>query len=202
MKDFEHLFSPVGWKKWILLATMVAAALGANAQERGEWSLKTNLLYDAILMPSLEIEYRFHPRWSLNLEGDMAWWKKDSRHKYYQLATISPEIRWWFKQKERCQGHYAGFFIGGGWYDLENGGRGYKGEFEMTGFSYGYMFPVGKYFSFEAGIGLGFMHTKYEEYLPIDGHYVYQETNKMNYGGPLKLKFAWVWHIGQKGGRK
>ena len=111
MKDFEHLFSPIGWKKWILLATMVAAALGANAQERGEWSLKTNLLYDAILMPSLEIEYRFHPRWSLNLEGDMAWWKKDSRHKYYQLATISPEIRWWFKQKERRQGHYAGFFI-------------------------------------------------------------------------------------------
>ena len=41
----------------------------------------------------------------------------------------------------------------------------------------------------------GYMHSKYEEYLPIDGHYVYQQTNRMNYFGPLKLKFALVWRL-------
>lgn len=61
------------------------------------WSIKTNLLYDAVLMPSLEIEYRINKRWSVNLEGTMAWWHNDGRHKYYQLATISPEARYWFK---------------------------------------------------------------------------------------------------------
>lgn len=75
----------------------------------------------------------------------------------------------------------------------------------MVGLSYGYRFPVGRYFSFEAGAGIGFMTTEYEEYLPLDGHYVYQQTSRTNYFGPLKLKFSWVWHIGQwmeKGGNK
>ena len=39
------------------------------------------------------------------------------------------------------------------------------------------------------------MHSKYEEYLPIDGHYVYQQTSRMDYFGPLKLKFALVWRL-------
>lgn len=68
------------------------------------------------------------------------------------------------------------------------------------------MFPVGRYFSFEAGVGLGYLNTKYEEYLPLDGEYVYQQTSRLSYVGPLKLKFAWVWHIGRwsekKGGDK
>lgn len=51
-------------------------------------AVKTNLLYDAILMPSLEVEYRISDRWTVNLEGDMAWWKNDGKHKYYQVATI------------------------------------------------------------------------------------------------------------------
>ena len=65
----------------------------------------------------------------------------------------------------------------------------------MVGVSYGYMFPIGRRLSLEAGIGLGYMHSKYEEYLPIDGHYVYQQTNRMNYFGPLKLKIALVWRL-------
>ena len=127
------------------------------------------------------------------------------KHKYYQLATIVPEVRYWFKPQGPRKGHYLGLFGGAGWYDLENGGRGYRGEGGMVGLSYGYMFPVGKYFAFEAGIGLGYAHLKYEEYLPIDGHYVYQQTDRTHYFGPLKLKFAFVWNIGrwtEKGGRK
>ncbi|WP_418530225.1 DUF3575 domain-containing protein [Paraprevotella clara] len=160
-------------------------------------AVKTNLLYDAVLMPSLEVEYRLADRWTVQLEGDMAWWKNDGKHKYYQVATISPEGRWWFGQKKNnpLHGHYLGVFGGFTWYDLENGKRGYQGEAEMVGISYGYMFPIGKRLSLEAGIGLGYMHSKYEEYLPIDGHYVYQQTNRMNYFGPLKLKFALVWRL-------
>lgn len=170
------------------------------------WSVKTNLLYDAVLMPSLEVEYRFNERWSVSVEGTMAWWHNNGNHKYYQLATISPEVRYWFKPQGQRKGHYIGLFAGGGWYDLENGGTGYKGEGEFAGISYGYMFPVGRYFSFEAGIGVGYMHTNYEEYTPLDGHYVYQQTSKLDYFGPLKLKFAWVWNVGEwlekKGGNK
>ena len=157
--------------------------------------IKTNLLYDALLMPSLEAEYRFNDRWTVNLEGEVAWWSKKSKHKYYQIATISPEARYWFKTHKPWHGHYVGLFAGGSWYDLENGKRGYKGELLITGLSYGYMFPVGRNLSFEAGIGLGFLHTSYEEYLPIDGHYVYQRTSRTDYFGPVKLKFALVWRL-------
>ena len=159
------------------------------------FALKSNLIYDAVLMPSLEMEYRFNDRWSLNLEGEMAWWKNDQKHKFYQLATISPEGRYWFKAKQPWHGHYVGLFGGFSWYDLENKKEGYKGEAFMTGLSYGYMFPISRKLSFEAGVGVGFMHTWYEEYLPIDGHYVYQQSSKLNYFGPLKLKFTLVWRL-------
>ena len=169
------------------------------------WYIKSNLLYDVLLMPSLEVEYRFNERWSAAIEGNMAWWHNDGKHKYYQLATIVPEVRYWFKPQGARKGHYVGLFGGPGWYDLENGNTGYRGEGGMVGVSYGYMFPVGKYFAFEASIGLGYAHLKYEEYLPLDGHYVYQQTDRTHYFGPLKLKFAFVWNIGrwtEKGGRK
>ena len=172
--------------------------------------LKSNLVYDAVGLPSLEVEYYFTAwgqQWSAAVEGNMAWWHNDHRHRYYQLATILPEVRWWFKPMSARRGHYVGLMGGGGWYDLENKGKGYKGEGGLVGVSYGYMFPVGKWFSFEASLGLGYVHTEYEEYLPVDGHYVYQQTTRRNYFGPVKLRFALVWDIGywmsnKKGGAR
>ena len=172
--------------------------------------LKSNLVYDVVGLPSLEVEYYFSAwgqQWSAAVEGNMAWWHNDGRHRYYQLATIQPEVRWWFKPMSARKGHYIGLMGGGGWYDLENKGKGYKGEGGLVGVSYGYMFPVGKWFSFEASLGLGYVHTEYEEYLPVDGHYVYQQTTRRNYFGPVKLRFALVWDIGywmsnKKGGAR
>lgn len=162
-------------------------------------ALKTNLLTDAILMPSLEAEWLIRENWSLAAHGNVAWWNRDSEHRYYQLAAIYPEARWWFKTKGPWHGHYLGVFAGGTWYDLENGGRGYQGEGGFVGLSYGYMFPVSRSLSFEVGIGVGYLYTEYEEYLPVPymggTHYVYQQTSRMNYLGPLKLKFSFVWRL-------
>ena len=49
-------------------------------------AIKTNLLYDAILMPSLEVEYRIADRWTVNLEGEMAWWKNDSEYLHPEVS--------------------------------------------------------------------------------------------------------------------
>ncbi len=162
-------------------------------------ALKTNLLTDVILMPSLEAEWLIRENWSLAAHGNVAWWSRDSEHRYYQLVAIYPEARWWFKTKGPWHGHYLGVFAGGTWYDLENGGRGYQGEGGFVGLSYGYMFPVSRSLSFEVGIGVGYLYTEYEEYLPVPymggTHYVYQQTSRMNYLGPLKLKFSFVWRL-------
>ena len=171
-------------------------------------AVKTNLLYDALLLPTVEAEYLFNEKWSLNVEGSVAWWRIDGGvDKYYDLWIVSPEVRYWFKTKERWHGHHGGFFVGAGAYDLENGGEGYKGEYFMTGLAYGFMFPVKgcRSLHMEANVGVGYMYTEHEDYLPIDGHYVYQETGRTNYFGPLKAKFSLVWVLDlwkKKGGRR
>lgn len=162
------------------------------------WALKSNLLYDALLSPSLEVEYRINRHWSALAEFSIAWWKNSGKHKYYQLTQFSPEVRYWLDGTRPWQGHYFGAFLGAGHYDLQNGKDGYKGEFGMAGLSYGYMFPIGRNLSLDAGIGLGYLYTEYEEYLPIQGHYVYQQTSRTNYVGPVKAKLSLVWRIDQK----
>ena len=117
------------------------------------------------------------------------------------LATISPEVRWWFGQQKNnpWHGHYLGLFGGFSWFDLENKENGYQGEAEIAGLSYGYMFPIARRLSLEAGLGLGYLHSKYEEYEPVPHmggtHYVYLQTKRVDYFGPLKLKLALVWHL-------
>lgn len=165
-------------------------------------AVKTNLLYDAALMPSLEVEYRIDDRWSVALEGDLAWWRNSPKHKFYQVAAIVPEGRYWFSTRKPWHGHYVGLFAGGTWYDLENGGTGYRGEAFLTGISYGYMWPVSRSLSFEAGIGIGYAYAKYEKYRPQEGHYLYQQTSRTNYFGPLKLKLAFVWRLWDKNREK
>lgn len=169
------------------------------------FALKTNLLYYAILMPSIEAEWRINRDWSVNIEADVAWWSKKSRHKYYQLAVISPEVRRWFKVRKPWHGMYAGAFLGYTWYDLENGRRGHRGEGGAVGLSWGYMWPISRCWSLEAGIGVGYLYTRYKEYRPFDGHYLYERTKSSHYVGPLKAKLAIVWRfddLNRKGGRK
>ena len=167
--------------------------------ERSKLALKTNFIYDALLSPSIEAEYHFAPHWSVNTECSVAWWSRKPDHKYYQLIQASPELRYWFRSDEMWRGHYLGAFVGAGIYDLEGGAEGYQGEFVMSGLSYGYMFPIGKRFSLEAGLGIGWLYTLYEEYIPMEGHYVYTRTRSTNYVGPVKAKLALVRHIGRTG---
>jgi hypothetical protein len=176
------------------------AAIDAHvvSTEDCPWVLKTNLLYDVLLSPSIVAEYRFSRRWSVHADFSVAWWSNKSKHQFYQLLQFSPEARFWLNSKQMWRGHYIGAFVGAGYYDLENGGDGYKGEFLMGGLSYGYMFPISRMFSLDAGIGVGYMSTEYEEYLPIEGHYVYQQKSRTGYIGPLKAKLSLVWHIGRK----
>ena len=195
--NLENLEKPEQHENLGNPAETAAETLPASHTPWHRLAIKTNLLYDAILMPSLEVEYRFNDRWTANAEGDVAWWHNDPKHKYYQVMILSGEGRYWFKHYNNhpWHGFYVGAFGGGGKYDLENGNRGYKGTGYMAGISAGFMFPVSRNISFEAGLGVGYLTTKYEEYLPFEGHYVYQQTSRTGYFGPLKLKFALVWRL-------
>ena len=183
---------PVSW--------VVPQRMESVDEERPSWIklpiiLKSNLIYDAMLAPSLEIEYVINHRWSAGVETSIAWWHNVKKPWYYQIATLIPEVR--YRIDARRPGHYhtVGLFGGAGWYDLEYKKTGYQGELWMAGLSYSYSFPINKLLGFEAGAGLGFMSAKYEEYFPQDGHFAYMQTTRTNFFGPLRLKFALVFDL-------
>lgn len=176
-------------------AEIVNDSLQTELKPRYQLALKTNLLYYAALLPNLELEWMINNKWSVALDGNVACYGDYDRNKSYRLYIIDTEARRWIKPREPWHGMYLGMFAGVGWYDLENGGTGYYGEGVMTGVSFGYMWPVSKTLSFETGIGVGYMYTRYKEYIPLDGHHLYQRTKGLNYVGPLKLKFSLVWRF-------
>lgn len=158
-------------------------------------AIKTNMLYYVALLPNIEVEWRVSDNWSVALEYDMAWWGKYGNKKSYRLAMLSPEVKRWIRPRAPWHGFYVGLFAGGGLYDFENGGTGYRGEGVMTGLSGGFMWPVSRCLSLEAAIGAGYLYTRYKEYKPLDGHHVYQRTKNLHYFGPLKVKFSLVWRL-------
>lgn len=166
-----------------------------TVEPRYLFALKTNMLYYAALMPNLELEYLFSDRWSVAVEGDVAWWGRYSRNKSYRIAIVTPEVRHWIKPRSPWHGMYVGLFAGGGWYDFLSGSSGCYGEGVMAGASFGYMWPIGKRLSLEAALGAGYMHTRFKEYEPYEGHHVYQRTKALDYFGPLKLKLSIAWRF-------
>jgi hypothetical protein len=163
------------------------------------WTLKTNLLYDFMLMPNLEIELLLSKQWSLSLEGQCAWWSWPDKNYTYQIAYGGPELRYWLKPKVSFSGHYIGIFYNGGLYDLHNEDNGYRGEcYLSTGLSYGYVQKLGRRFSLEFGLGAGYMTTKYKKYQPVNGRNVYLSTKHLDFIGPLKVKIALIWNFNKK----
>ena len=166
---------------------------------------KSNLIYDAILAPSLEIEYVIKGHWSAAVETSIAWWHNDHKHWFYQIATLIPEVRYRINARKPEHYHTVGLFGGAGWYDLEYKKTGYQGELWMAGASYSYTIPINRLLGLEFGAGLGFMSAKHEEYLPMDGHYVYQQTSRTSFFGPLRLKCALLFDVNRfmkKGGAR
>ena len=119
------------------------------------FALKTNLLYAAALLINAEAEFYFKRRLSLNLDWQYAWWSNRSKHKYYRLAAVSPELRYWFASKENFRGHFSGFYVGTGLYEfMARPTHGIQGEFFIAGgLTYGYMFPLGKRLRMEFSFG-------------------------------------------------
>lgn len=76
------------------------------------------------------------------------------------------------------------------------------------GVAYGYSLPVGHRFNVDFTLGIGYLGGSYKEYIPLDGHYVWQTTKNRRWFGPTKAGISLVWLIGRgnynekKGGRQ
>lgn len=183
----------------MLVALCLFAVLSRAAEKDDAFALRTNVLYDAALYPSIGVEWRFSSHWSAGMDCSVAWWSRKTDHLYYQIASAVPEIRYWLSEN-----HSLGAFAGAGLYDFGTSRKGYQGEFVMAGVGYSYMFSIGRNLSLNLGMGIGYLNTVYDEYIPLDNHYVYQKAGKTQYVGPVKADVSLVWHIRNRkdGGKK
>ena len=169
--------------------------------------IKSNLLYDALLVPNIGLEFYLGKSWSLAGNWMYSWWKSDRRHNYWRIYGGDLEIRRWFGKKAKRKpltGHHMGLYGQIVTYDFELGGRGYLGDRWSygVGIDYGYSLPVSRRFSIDFTLGVGYLGGKYKEYMPIDDHYVWQVTKRRRWFGPTKAEVVLVWLVGGNVNRK
>lgn len=174
-------------------------------------AVKTNLLYDAALVPNVGLEFYLGKGWSVCGDWMYTWWSKDAKHRYWRVYGGELEVRKYFGRKaaeKPLQGHHLGVYAQGLTYDFETGGKGYLSDFGYgVGVEYGYSLPVAKRLNIDFGLGVGYGGGKYKVYDPEDGCYVYKETKKRRWFGPTKAEISLVWLLGhgnenKKGGTK
>lgn len=184
-------------------------------------AVKTNLLYDAALIPNLGVEFYLKDGWSIGAGWMYGWWKKDRIHWYWRAYGGDLTVRKWLgkaAQEKPLTGHHLGVYGQVLTYDFETGKRGYMGGkpggslFDRANFGvgleYGYSHPIAKRLNLDFAIGIGYLGGKCYEYLPIDNHYVWQATKQRRWFGPTKAEVSLVWLIGRgntnewKGGKR
>lgn len=160
--------------------------------------LKTNLLYWPLATPNAGIELFWRRRWSLSIEGVYARWLFDQGKKYYYLAAIAPELRYWLRRDGRFNGHCLGAGIQLGEYDIQFGRTGEQADFAGFGLSYGYALPVSKVLNIEFGLGIGYVIRKYIRYEISENELMSVGDGRKAWIGPTKIGISCVWHIGNK----
>lgn len=177
------------------------------------WALKTNGLYDVLLVPNIGFEFYAGKQWSVAASWMYAWWSNRGDNNFWRIYGGDVEVRRWFGKKaaeKPLQGHHLGVYGQLLTYDFELGGRGYLGDkwSYAFGISYGYSLPIARRLNLDFSVGFGYLGGKYKEYLPIEGHYVWQVTKNRQWFGPTKAEVSLVWLLGQdnenkgKGGRR
>lgn len=184
-------------------------------------SLKTNMLYDVLLVPNIGAEFYLGKGWSVAANGMYAWWSNNDKHRYWRIYGGEIAVRKWFGKaaaEKPLTGHHIGVYGQVLTFDIELGGKGYMGGKPggsmmdklhwYAGVEYGYSLPIARRLNIDFTLGVGYGGGTYYEYKPIDDHYVWQATKERKWFGPTKAEISLVWLIGngnvnkKKGGDK
>lgn len=187
------------------------------------FAMKTNLLFDAVLAPNIELEVPFgrDKRWSMMAEVWCPWWRFDHNpagevNPYYrsdqrptktayELLTVGVEARYWFaprcaKSRPALTGAFVGLYGAGGKYDLGRKGEGDQGEFTSLGLSVGYSWPIARHWNLELSAAAGYVGGPKVHYQNEfdDARLIYRRhSDHWYYIGPTKAKVSLVWVIGK-----
>ena len=174
------------------------------------FALKTNLLYDLVAAPNIEVEVPLgrRARWTVMGEFWSPWFRWKKLDYAYQIQGGGVELRHWFAPKGEAgrpflTGHFLGLYGAGARYDLEYDTTGDQGDVFSGGLTYGYSMPIGRHWNLEMSVSGGVIAGQRRHYSAEfeSTHLIYKYTKNLFYAGPTKLKVSLVWIIGKKGGR-
>lgn len=175
--------------------------------------IKNNMLYDLAIIPNVGAEFYLGKNFSVVGNWMYSWWKSDKSAWYWRTYGGDLGFRYWFGKAAKNKpltGHHVGLYGQILTYDFEVGNRGYLGDKWSYGggLEYGYSLPVAKRLNIDFNLGFGYIGGEFKEYLPIDGHYVWQVTKMRHWMGPTKAEISLVWLLGRgnenegKGGKR
>ena len=179
-------------------------------------ALKTNMLFDLLLTPNVEVELPIGRRWSIMVEDWFPWFLhnkgkgisigkyiapgNDMKSSAYELWTMGAELRYWMpgrcpQTRPVLTGHFIGLYYANGKYDLEWDSKGDQGEFNSVGLTYGYSWPLARHWNLEASVSAGYFWGPRRHYEGEfgDTHLIWKYTGRTSYVGPTKLKLSLVW---------
>lgn len=166
------------------------------------FAIRTNVLYDAFLLPTLGVEWRTSSSIGIKLDGSFSWWSSESG-KVQKIWLLNPEVRWYMGNKKRiyvgAAGNYGEYNI----YKYPIGNllskkTGYQGKLWNAGVTAGYQLFLSRSFSLDFNLGLGYTRSEYDSFTMIDGARIYKTRNKSkNFWGPTQAGISLMWTIGE-----
>ena len=189
---------------WLLL--LIPVNMKAQTESKpSPVALKTNLLYDVLLVPNIGIEVSLGRQWTVAGEGMLAWWSSDNKHRYWQTYGGYLTVRRYLNaNRSPFTGHHVGAYGLALTYDVEWGGKGYQAsKFGFGGgLEYGYSMAVGRRLNLDFSLGIGYQGGEYKEYEPQGDRYMWLATRQRHWFGPTKAEVSLVWLLGGSGRSK
>lgn len=195
----------------LLLFLIIPHVFSVDAQEPTKhqeertqyYSIRMNMLYGLAAIPSFGAEYYFGKNWSIAGQWHYAKWNSTRKNTFWQTYGGDLEIRYWVGSRAHekpLTGHHLGLYGQMITYDFEwRGNKGYQApDWNYGGgLAYGYSAPISTHLNIDFTLGVGYLGGDYMEYLPIDGHYVWQVSKKRKWFGPTKAEISLVWLLGK-----
>lgn len=164
------------------------------------FSVRTNLLYDLFLLPTLGIEWRVNPTISIKLDGSFSCWGS-KKGKVQKIWILNPEVRWYPTSPENFYVGLAGnigevniykYMLG----SMASKDTGYQGDLWGVGIVAGYELPILRDFAIDFNLGLGYTRFEYDSFNILEATRVYKgKDQSKNFWGPTQVGVSFVWKL-------
>ena len=145
----------------------------APLQKKPVLAISTNIPYDITYIPgygvtsipSLSLEYypSSYKHWTVGADVEFPMWQHWDSHRFMQVQNLTLHTRFYL-EKGNYRGLYALANVNAARYGIGWDAKGWEGEGFGISAGAGYKLSLGGRFFLDAGIALGYFHSRYDPY--------------------------------------